>query len=199
MRLHRRRPPAFKQEGNTGNIGQLATEAPVAVAVTFLIDVITVTSVSVSSNSVWKVELAGLLTVELSRGAGPPPNARFVYTSRVDGTAFWSIFLCVAAACAQSSRRFIAFRNTTVELWRCYLFLLFRIYRGCSRKSCNALNLSQDFRLLSICPMLFCFRLFYFRFKSFVRAELKCDIKPNRFRYKAYGVRTIFYPFFSTW
>lgn len=37
----------------------------------------------------------------------------------------------------------------------------------------HSVNLSQDFRLLSICPMLFCFRLFYFRSKSFLRADLK--------------------------
>lgn len=43
--------------------------------------------------------------------------------------------------------------------------------------SLKAGNLSQDFRLLSICPMLFCFRLFYFRFKSFLRFDLKCDIE----------------------
>lgn len=54
---------------------------------------------------------------------------------------------------------------------------------GCSRKSYGAVNLSQDFRLLSICPMLFCFRLFYFRFKSFLRPELKCAFTNMYFGY----------------
>lgn len=58
------------------------------------------------------------------------------------------------------------------------------ICHDCSRKSDgnNAVNVSQDFRLLSICPMLFCFRLFHFRFKSFLHTELECDFNQNLFK-----------------
>lgn len=87
---------------------------------------------------------------------------------------FLSILICTVALCVSWS----AVRVFCGPLTGCVVLV--------SRSSCGislgslgslvAVNLLQDFRLLSICPMLFCFRLFYFRFKSFLRAELKCDL-----------------------
>ena len=46
--------------------------------------------------------------------------------------------------------------------------------------------------------MLFCFRLFYFRFKSFLRTELKCDITAIHLSHRARGVSGMFYPLLGT-
>ena len=120
------------------------------------------------------------------------PQTHSAYTSKDDKNCpFESILLRVADVCVKT-RCFNVVATSQPLCVASFPGSLCRIYRGCSRKSCNAVNLSQDFRLLSICPMLFCFRLFYFRFKSFLRAELKCDLAKICFRHAAQCVYRIF-------